>query len=101
MRSIRLSTYELTNGTFDELTTLVEKGMLPTFAGEPGFVNYGLVDSGNHKVMSISIWENREQAQRSAATAASWVKANIADRVRLVTTTIGDLSLFHGVPVAA
>ena len=101
MRSIRLSTYDLTNGTFDELTTLVEKGMLPTFASEPGFVNYGLADTGNHKVMSISIWENREQAQRSAATAATWVKENIADRVRLVTTTIGDLALFHGAPVPA
>jgi hypothetical protein len=101
MRHTRLSTYDLTKGTFDELTSIVEKGILPTFVKEPGFVNYGLIDTGNHKVVSISIWETREAAQNSAGMAATWVKENIADRVRLLTTSIGDLALFRGVPVSA
>ena len=101
MRYIRLSTYDMTTGSFDELTGIAEKGILPTFAKEPGFVNYGLVDAGNHRIVAISIWETREAAQKSAGLAATWVKENIADRVRLVTTTIGDLALFHGVPVSA
>lgn len=101
MRYIRLSTYDMTTGSFDELTGIAEKGILPTFAKEPGFVNYGLVDAGNHRIVSISIWETREAAQKSAGLAATWVKENIADRVRLVTTTIGELALFHGVPVSA
>jgi hypothetical protein len=33
--------------------------------------------------------------------AASWVKENISDRVRLVTGYVGNLALFHGAPVAA
>jgi hypothetical protein len=33
--------------------------------------------------------------------AATWVKENMADRVRLITTQIGNLALFHGAPVAA
>jgi hypothetical protein len=101
MRYTRLSTYDLNKGTFDELTGIVEKGILPTFVQEPGFVNYGLLDAGNHKVVSISTWETREEAQKSAGMAATWVKENIADRVRLLTTQIGDLALFHGVPVTA
>jgi hypothetical protein len=101
MRYTRLATYDITTGTFDELTGIVEKGILPLFAREPGFVNYGLVDVGNHKVVSISIWDTREAAQKSAGMAATWVKENLADRVRLVTTQIGDLALFHGAPVAA
>ena len=64
-------------------------------------MDYGLVDAGHNKVVSISIWDTREQAQKSATTAATWVKDNMADRVRLVTTYVGDLALFHGVPVAA
>jgi len=91
----------MTKGTFDELTGIAEKGILPTFAKEHGFVNFGLVDAGNRKVVSISIWETREEAQKSASMAATWVKENIADRVRLVTTDIGDLALFRGVPVSA
>ena len=101
MRYTRLSTYDVTKGDFSELSNLTEKGILPTFVKEPGFVNYGLVDAGNHKVLSISIWETRDEALKSADMAATWVKQNVSDRVRLVTTYIGDLALFRGVPVAA
>ena len=99
MQYTRISTYELTKGTFGELTGIVETGLLPTFASEPGFVNYGLVDVGDHKVVSISIWETREQAHKSGTMATTWVKENIADRVRPLTTQIGDLALFRGMPV--
>jgi hypothetical protein len=101
MRYIRLATYDLTKGTFDELTGLAENGILPMFAKEPGFVNFGLVNAGDHKVVSVSIWETREAAQKSAAMAGTWIKDTIADRIHLVTTSIGDLALFRGVPVAA
>jgi hypothetical protein len=101
LRYTRLSTYDLTKGTFPELTGIVEKGILPMFTKQPGFVNYGLVDTGDHKVVSISIWETRDGAQKSDSLAATWVKENVSDRVRLLTTHIGDLALFRGVPVTA
>ena len=99
MRYTRLATYDIVKGTFPELTDMAEKGILPLFAKEPGFVNYGLVDTGDRKVVSISIWETREQAQKSASTASTWVRDNVADRTRLVTTQIGELALFKGSPV--
>ncbi len=101
MRYTRISTYDVIKGDFNELTGIAEKGILPLFVKEPGFVNYGLVDIGNHKVVSLSIWETREAAQNSASMSASWNKENVADRVKLLTTTIGELALFHGAPVAA
>jgi heme-degrading monooxygenase HmoA len=101
MRYTRLATYDIVKGTFPELTTMAEKGILPLFAHEPGFVDYGLVDAGHNKVVSISIWDTRDQAQKSATTAATWIKDNMADRVRLVTSYVGDLALFHGAPVTA
>ena len=101
MNCTRISTYEMLNGTFPELTTLAEGGILPQYVKEPGFVNYGLVDVGNHKVVAISIWETRDEAQKSAGMAATWVQSNVADRVHLVATQIGNLALFHGAPVAA
>ena len=101
MRTTRIATYDIIKGTFPELTGIAEKGLLPMFVREPGFVDYGLVDIGNHKVVSISIWQTREEAQKSVDMAATWVKENLADRVRLVTSHVGDLALFHGAPVAA
>ena len=101
MRYTRISTYDVIKGDFTELTGLAEKGILPMFVKEPGFVDYGIVDAGNHKVVALSIWETREQAQSSASVAATWIKENVSDRVRLLTTSIGELALFHGAPVAA
>ena len=101
MHYTRIATYDMTKGTFPELTGIAEKGILPMFTKEPGFLNYGLVDAGNNKVVSISIWETREEAHKAATTAATWIKDNVADRVRLVTSYVGDMALFHGVPVAA
>jgi len=101
MRYTRISTYDLIKGDFNELTGMAETGILPMFVKEPGFIDYGLVDAGNHKVVALSIWETREEAQNSAGVAATWVKENVADRVRLLTTSIGELALFHGAPVAA
>ena len=100
MQYTRLSTYDLTKGTFEELTSIVEKGILPAFAKEPGFVNYGLVDAGDRKVVSISIWQTSEQAHKSATMATTWVTANVADRVRPLSTQFGDLALFRGMPTA-
>ena len=71
------------------------------YARVNGYVEKWLVDIGDHKVAAISIWETREAAEKSALVAASWVKENISDRVRLVTGNVGALALFHGVPVAA
>lgn len=101
MRYARLATYDIVKGTFPELTGIAEKGILPLFTKEPGFVDYGLLDAGHNKVVSISIWETREEAEKSTAMAATWIRESIADRVRLVTTYVGDLALFHGALVAA
>ncbi len=101
MRYTRISTYDVIKGDFNELTGLAEKGILPMFVKSPGFVDYGLVDAGNHKVVALSIWETREECQNSAGVAATWIKENVSDRVRLLTTSIGELALFHGAPVAA
>jgi hypothetical protein len=101
MRYTRLATYDIVKGTFPELTGIAQTGILPLFQKEPGFVDYGLVDAGNNKLVSISIWETREEAQKSATMAASWVEENLADRIRLVNSYVGDLALYHGTPVAA
>ena len=101
MRYTRLATYDIVKGTFPELTGIAQTGILPMFQKEPGFVDYGLVDAGNNKLVAISIWETREEAQKSVNTAATWVEKNLAGRIRLITSYVGDLALYHGTPVAA
>lgn len=100
-RHIRLAIYELTKGSFQELSELAKGGMLPIFSKEPGFIEYGVADIGNRKVCSVTIWETRDQAEKSVQLASSWVKDNVSDRVRLVTSYVGDLAFLAASPVYA
>jgi heme-degrading monooxygenase HmoA len=100
-RYMRLAIYDQTRGTFQELSDTVKDGLLPRLEAQPGFVQYGVADCGDRKVCSITIWETREAAAKSVDLAATWVKENISDRVKLETTYVGELALFHGAPVLA
>lgn len=98
MEHIRIATYTLNKGTFQEVAETAKTSMLPKFQEQPGFVRYGLADMGDRTVMSISVWETREQAEAAAPVAATWVGQHLADHVQLRTNTVGDLAFFKGVP---
>ncbi len=99
MKHIRLAIYDLNKGTFDEVARLTKSGMLPRISKEPGFIEYGVADLGNRKVASITVWETREQAEKSVAFAATWVKENLSSHVKLITSYVGDLAFMTGIPV--
>jgi hypothetical protein len=98
MQHLRIATYGINKGSFQELADTARTGMLPKFQAQPGFVRYGLADLGDETCMSISVWETREQAEAAAPVAATWVGENLADRIELRTNSVGDLAFFKGVP---
>jgi heme-degrading monooxygenase HmoA len=98
MQHLRIATYEITKGSFQDVAESAKTGMLHKFQEQPGFVRYGVADLGDKKCLSISLWETRDQAQSAGPVAASWVKDNLADRVELRTNYVGDLAFFKGVP---
>ncbi len=100
-KHLRLAIYDLTKGSFDEVAGLAKDGMLPLFSTQPGFIEYGLADIGDRKAASITVWETREQAEKSVGVASTWVRENISDRVKLVTSYVGDLAFLQGTPVHA
>ena len=97
MQHLRLATYAINKGTFQEIAETARTGMLPKFQEQPGFKRYGLADLGDKMCVSITVWETREQAEAAAPVAATWVRENIADRVELRTSSTGDLAFFKGV----
>jgi hypothetical protein len=96
MQHVRIATYGINKGTFQELADTAKSGMLPKFQAQPGFVRYGLAELGDKTIMSISVWDTRAQAEAAAPVAATWVGENVADRVELKTTAVGDLAFFQG-----
>ena len=97
MQHMRIATYDLTNGTFQEVADSAKTDLLPKYQEQPGFIRYGVADLGDKRIMSISLWETRDQAQAATPIAASWVKEHLADRVELKSNSVGDLAFFKGV----
>ncbi len=95
---VRVASYTITKGTFSEIVDAAKGGMLKTFQDQPGFIRYGLADTGDGTCLSISLWETHAQADASVPVAANWVREHLADRIELRTNQVGDLAFFEGVP---
>jgi heme-degrading monooxygenase HmoA len=97
-RALQIANYKVIKGTFPELAEEAKGGMLDIFKKQPGFIRYGLADTGKDECVSLSVWETHAQADAATPLAASWVREHLADRVELRSTEIGDLAFDEGVP---
>jgi heme-degrading monooxygenase HmoA len=96
MQSLRVANYKVIKGTFPELAEKARDGMLEIFKAQPGFIRYGLADTGDRTCLSISLWETRAQADAAAPAAATWVRDNLSDRVELRSNEVGEFAFFEG-----
>ena len=97
MEHLRVATYKITKGSFQEIADTAKRGMLKTFQAKPGFIRYGVADLGDSTCLSISLWKTHADAEASVPVAASWVRENLSDRVELKSTYVGDLAFFEPV----
>jgi len=95
MSHVRIGIYTVTSGTAKEVADLAREGALSVFRTQPGFQAYGLAETGEGKVVSVTLWESGEQAQRANEVAASWVAENLAAKVRLESTQVGDFLFYE------
>jgi quinol monooxygenase YgiN len=95
---VRIATYEIKEGSFEELADVAREGILRTFQEQPGFLRYGLADIGDKKAVSVSLWETRKAADAAVPISERWVRENVVDKVALMTTQIGNLAFFEGTP---
>jgi hypothetical protein len=65
------------------------------FRAQPGFRAYGLAETRDGKLVSVSLWDSDQQAEQANELAASWVRENIADRVRLESTQVADFMFYE------
>jgi hypothetical protein len=98
MKHIRVATYEIKQGSFQEIADIARQGMLRTFKEQPGFIRYGLADTGDKTCLSLSTWETRKDADAAVPVASAWVCENLGEKVELQSNVIGDMAFFEGVP---
>jgi hypothetical protein len=76
---VSIRTYRFAEGSIDEAMHRVDRDLADAFAQEPGFIAYHVARSGDRTVASITMFRERDQAERSNALAAEWVAESLAD----------------------
>ena len=57
-----------------ELTSKVNKALVPKLSELPGFAGYYLVDAGNGIFTSLGLFETREQGEESTKLVTRWIR---------------------------
>lgn len=88
---VRVALYQFKPDTVAGAIAKAREGFLPILQRQPGFVRYTVGDLGGGRVVTISGWETRDEADTAVATAAGWVRENLARDVTSVQNHVGDL----------
>jgi quinol monooxygenase YgiN len=89
-----IRTYRFGSGSADDLMHRVDRDFADALAQEPGFVAYQVIATGENRIMSISVFRNREDAERSNELAAQWVADDLADfAVERIGAITGEVSV--------
>ena len=89
---VRMGIYSITQGTYEELVDRARQGLAPILRDSPGFIFYSVTDVGDGRLVSVSTWGTREQAEAAAAKSAEWVSENMADSLALQENLIGEMT---------
>src|SRR4051795_9975623 len=74
--------YKVKRGSAAELTRRVQEGFLPLLRKMPGFRSYYLLDGGPDVLITISMFDNADEAFASNGKAADWVRNNVLEHTR-------------------
>lgn len=72
-------TYRVRAGSVDDLAHRVDRDFAEALRQEPGFIAYQCIDADDGLIVSISVFRDRAQAERSAELAAQWVAEELDD----------------------
>jgi quinol monooxygenase YgiN len=91
----RITNVTVKPGTADEATRRAESQLLPLYRDEPGFVAYTVAQTGDKTLISFSIWQQREQAEKASRIGETWVKEHAGDLVESIHGHIGKLGFME------
>jgi hypothetical protein len=71
--------YQVRRGMVEELARRVKEGFVPLMRGMQGWKGYYLLDGGPDVLITISIFDNADEALASNTIAADWVRDNVLE----------------------
>jgi hypothetical protein len=84
--------YTIERGHWDDITQDIREGFLPLISDVPGFVSYDVLNAGD-RLLTVSVFETREGADKSTFRAAEFVKRQEAFRLSKPEITEGEVTV--------
>ena len=73
--------YQVEPGSVDEVKRGIGEDFLPTIKEVSGFQAYYVVDAGDGRLATVSVFEDRAGAEESTRMAADWIRQNMASLI--------------------
>ncbi len=87
----RVGIYTAEAGTLDGILAKAEAELVPQTRQQPGFLRYFAVRTGADALVSVTIWQGKEQAERAAERLSGWVRAEMGPSLLDVENHVGEM----------
>jgi len=78
----------------DEAMHIADEQFADTLANEPGFVEYHALDCGNGEIIAMTLFRDREGAERANELAAEFVRDKLGEfQIKRVGSWTGEVKL--------
>ncbi len=94
MQYTHVATITTKSGQMRDFLRKIETDLLPLARTEPGFVAFTVAKANESTVVSIAIWQTRDQAERSMKSFDKWIKEDAGQLVASVQGHVGELPFF-------
>jgi hypothetical protein len=74
-----IRTYRIDEEAADAFLHRVDRDFAEALAQEPGFISYQCLDLGRGRIASMTVFETREQSERSNELAHDWITQEMGD----------------------
>ena len=71
--------YRLRHGAMEELASRVDESFAEELRAQPGFMSYEFIDCGEREIMTISMFDEADQAEASRELAERWTQEHLRD----------------------
>ena len=94
-RNVHITTFRLSSGSVAELVDLIIRpgNLADILRAADGFCSYDIVDIGDGRITSMSVWTSPAAAEAVRTPVAHWMRDNLVDRAEMTDMAIGPLAL--------
>ncbi|HXY30808.1 MAG TPA: antibiotic biosynthesis monooxygenase [Gemmatimonadaceae bacterium] len=87
--------YNIAPGSAASIAQKVNTELLPSLGQMPGFGAYYAIDPADGTMVSVSIFESREEADASTKAATDWVRQNLGSMIKTAPVIISGTIVAH------